>query len=811
MAADNPAEASAAKPEAKPVNCNICNKSFPHKGSLRRHRQSKHPVKKEEVDASEPGQDTEAASTFDCELCKQSFPRQSSLTQHQRSKHGPRKPEASDTATQTLTQAAKTQPEAATSAKPEGDKSRESKAICLICNTSFSHRGALHQHKRTKHRTVKTDADTPAKEEDKTPDVEEKTIDCDICDKSFNSRNSLRRHLKSKHTSDKKGKGPAKNSAKDGNAAGSSKQVHTTLKERHIAGSQKFKCLCCSENFPSEDALMKHQAEQRLKAMRKVMENMALVASGMRVSNGQDGSDEESEAPELVEETAAEEKKATNMHQCTLCDKSFRFKSALVQHGLIKHAVADDTVAESSGQGANATAGGKKAGDVDEDEGDKPYCQTCQKTFRHTKGLADHRLNKHGIVDPEPSSDSKQGVPENPTFRCRPCNKTFRLASALRQHQRDSHPEMHRPRYSEDEIMRQLLRMAVPPFGDDDDDYEDEDYEDDDDSFSYPSHRGHPFDFPAGIQPGDIYDSDDLDYGYPGFSDDDDDEDDSDIDMEIEQGPPTLCAHCNETFPQMLLVAHQWHVHGISHPAVVDVQAKIAKDESYGPKRPVCTSYPDAKRFPFFFEIKYFLRDCQFSCGQSFETGTERMNHEVEAHNRCITCEAYFQTRPALENHQAKSKVVDTVVRDFDHWLEFAVPAQVHHEKQKAKAAGNPNPSKNIGCITCERKFNKASTMMKHVENGRCIPGVNEMDIFVLGQKFAEVGAPCTRLGGFFCPICDRSYMVLSELIQHAEGDECSLKVLNGPLQELISLLMMEFMDMIMGLGAGPGIPGLEV
>ncbi|KAF5541063.1 zinc finger double-stranded RNA binding protein [Fusarium mexicanum] len=762
MADDNPGEASSAKPQGKPVNCNICNKSFPHKGSLRRHRQSKHAVKKDEAHTSEPGQDGEAASTFDCVLCQQTFPRQSSLTQHQRSKHGPPKPEAPDTSTtQTQTQAAEPQPEAndaSTSAKQEDvkqdNKSQESKTTCSICNRSFGHRGALYQHKRTKHRTVKTDTDTPAKEDDKTPDAEEKTIKCDVCDKSFTSRNSLRRHLKSKHTSDKKGKGPAKSSAQDGNAAGSSKQVHTTLKERHNVGSQKFKCICCNESFPSEDTLMKHQAEQRQEAMRQVMENMAQVAFGMRVSNGQDGSDEEGEEQEPIEETAAEEKKVANMHQCTLCDKSFRFKSALVQHGLIKHAVADDTVAESSGQGASATAGGKKAGDVDEDDEDKPYCQTCQKTFRHAKGLTDHKLNKHGIVEAEPT-DSKQGVPENPTFRCRLCNKTFRLATALRQHQRDSHPEMHRPRYSEDDIMRQLLRMAVPPFGrdgdDDDDDYEDEDedyedYEDEDDPFSYPGHGGfgrHQFDFPAGIQPGDIYDSDDPGYGYPGFSDDDDD-DDSEFGMENDRGPPTLCTHCNENFPQMALVAHQWHVHGISHPAVVDVQAKIAKDESYGPKRTVCTGYPNAKEFPFFFEIKYFLRDCQFSCGQSFETGTERMKHEVEAHNRCITCETYFQTRATLENHQAKSKVVDTVVRDFDHWLEFAVPAQVHHEKQKAKAARNPG--KNIDCIICERKFDKASTMMKHVENGRCIPGVNEMDIFVLGQKFAEAGASCTRI-----------------------------------------------------------------
>ncbi|KAG4265016.1 hypothetical protein FPRO04_00700 [Fusarium proliferatum] len=620
MADDNPAEASAAKPEAKPVNCHICNKSFPHKGSLRRHRQSKHPVQKVEADASETGQDGEAASTFDCAICKQSFMRQSSLTQHQRSKHGPPKPEAPATS---VTQAQAAEPraegsaanEASTSAKQEhenqGDKGQESKTTCSICNRSFSHRGALYQHKRTKHRTIKTDVETPAKEEDKAPDDEEKTIKCDVCDKLFTSRNSLRRHLKSKHASDKKGKGPAKSSEQGGKAAGSSKPVHTTLKERHIAGSQRFKCPCCNENFSSEDTLMKHQAEQRLEAMRKFMENMAMAASGMRVSNGQDGSDEESEEQEPAEETATEEKKAPNMHQCTLCDKNFRFKSALVQHGLIKHAVADDTVAESSGQGANATAGGKKAEDVDMDEDeDKPYCQTCQKTFRHAKGLADHKLNKHGIVETEPTN-SKQ---------------------------------------------------------------------------------------------------------------DDDDEDDSDIDMDDDRGPQTLCTHCNEYFPQMSLVAHQWHVHSISHPAVVDVQAKIAKDESYGPKRTVCKDYPDANAFPFFFEAKYFLRECLFSCGQSFETGTERMNHEVEAHNRCITCHAYFTTRSTLENHQSKSKVVDTIVRDFDHWLEFAVPAQVHHEKQKEKAARNSNPNKNIDCITCDRKFEKASTMMKHVERGRCIP-----------------------------------------------------------------------------------------
>ncbi|KAJ4060481.1 hypothetical protein NW758_001026 [Fusarium oxysporum] len=159
----------------------------------------------------------------------------------------------------------------------------------------------------------------------------------------------------------------------------------------------------------------------------------------------------------------------------------------------------------------------------------------------------------------------------------------------------------------------------------------------------------------------------------------------------------------------------------------------------------------------------------------------------------------YFKARSALEKHQSKSKVVDTVVGDFDHWLEFVVGARAHEDKQKDKAARNPNPSKNIDCITCERKFEKASTMMKHVENGKCIPELTAMDIFVLGQRLAERGAPCVRLGGFFFPICNRSCMVLGELIQHAEGDECSLNVLSGPLQELISLLKMDFTSMAMG------------
>lgn len=89
--------------------------------------------------------------------------------------------------------------------------------------------------------------------------------------------------------------------------------------------------------------------------------------------------------------------------------------------------------------------------------------------------------------------------------------------------------------------------------------------------------------------------------------------------------------------------------------------------------------------------------------------------------------------------------------------------------------------------------------MMKHVERGRCIPDVNEIDIFAVGQTLADRGAPCVRPGGFFCPICDKSYMVLSELIQHAEGDECNLNVLRGPLRKLISLVMMDFMSMMMG------------
>ncbi|KAH7219435.1 hypothetical protein DER44DRAFT_879377 [Fusarium oxysporum] len=162
------------------------------------------------------------------------------------------------------------------------------------------------------------------------------------------------------------------------------------------------------------------------------------------------------------------------------------------------------------------------------------------------------------------------------------------------------------------------------------------------------------------------------------------------------------------------------------------------------PASNVSESYPDAEDFPFFFEAKYSLRDCNYkNCGQSFETGTERINHKAEAHNRCITCEMYFKARSALES---KSKVVDTVVRDFDHWLEFAVGTRAHEDKQKDKAARNPNPSKNIDCITCERKFEKASIMMKYVENGKCIPEGTAMDIFVLGQRLAERGAPCVRV-----------------------------------------------------------------
>ncbi|KAM5379168.1 hypothetical protein ACJA88_005728 [Fusarium oxysporum] len=113
----------------------------------------------------------------------------------------------------------------------------------------------------------------------------------------------------------------------------------------------------------------------------------------------------------------------------------------------------------------------------------------------------------------------------------------------------------------------------------------------------------------------------------------------------------------------------------------------------------------------------------------------ETLDSRVRQSTR-VRIKKWFNRR--LGKHQSKSKVFDTVVGDFDHWLEFAVGARAHEDKQKDKAARSPNPSKNIDCITCERKFEKASTMMKHVENGKCIPELTAMDIFVLGQRLAE-------------------------------------------------------------------------
>ncbi|KAF9779362.1 hypothetical protein IL306_001907 [Fusarium sp. DS 682] len=672
MADDNAATALSSKPEAKPVNCHICNKSFPHKASLRRHRQSKHPVSK--TDNAESGQDGQPANTFNCTLCNQSFPHRFSLRQHQRSKHTPAKPETAD-ASAARSEAAvgsNSQPqgssanEASASVKQEDakdTKDQENAVICTICDRSFNSRSALAQHKRNKHGAVKTDASAQQEIKDQKV-VETKTSSCPVCDRPFVSRNAMRSHLRSKHAPEKKGKHRADGTEKKGKrrADASAQEVNAKEEEENHDGFVDLNCQFCNKDFPSFAELSRHQRKDHIAKLREKIFSEGMFADGDKSED----TDQEDVQLETTNESATQETKTSSMHQCTLCDRSFRFKSALVQHGLIKHAVADDTVAESSAQGANTNAATteKKAADDDEED-EKPYY-------------------KNG-------------------------------------------------RY-----------------------YGESDYEGSDPYSQYERAGGYQYDFPAGIQAGDI-DEDvyDRDFRRPVWELSDSDDDLPDLEGEDEddaesEGPPSLCTYCNKSFPLIKFEPHQFYAHGIRSPTIIDVQNKVEKDTSYGPRRTVCKMYP--KDFPFFFETTYFLRDCHYkNCGQSFETGTERINHEVEAHNRCITCELYFRSEAELRKHQSNSKVVETVSRDFDHWLEFAISTVAKETEDKAKAAQrqarNPDPNKKIECITCERKFEKASEMMQHVEGGGCDICVDEMDIAAIAQNLFNHGGPCVKRG----------------------------------------------------------------
>ncbi|KAF4447890.1 hypothetical protein F53441_8640 [Fusarium austroafricanum] len=732
----------------------------------------------------------------------------------------------------------------------EKGKNEDKKAkaiVCNICNKPFGHKSALNKHLQRKHSSTKEDTNAPvtqgdAKQEqkDKDQDAKAKAIVCDICNKEFYRQSGLQKHNKAKHTSTEADSGAP---AKQGDTKQPTKGQDPEAKA--------FVCGTCNKTFGSKFALRQHketkhgtakpnaanapakQEDANEDAKEKDKDDareddkivagavtgvVAGVVAGSLFSHLilEDAKDQD--APETIAEpdvsqdpTKQEEPEPENKgaagpkgHGCTLCDKTFRFKSALVQHLQIKHASesTQKDPTENSVQGANTNVPKSEKRGKESEEVDKPFCKACNKTFRHARGFEDHMWNKHGIVSAKVTEDLfKQEIQEardSTGFKCLLCNKSFSGENGLREHNLAKHPDKYQREM--DRLLQDLLNPLRRSRGPDVEDRH---------ATRWGDHPYHESDFEHdGNDDDEYYEDSDMEWEYEKYYEDlhsYPDEFDmsgsdmSDDELDYQEEKATLsCMICNAParYRKYELMLHQWHIHSIMTPEINDVQHKMIRDDGYGRHRTVCKEYP--AEFQIFFEMDYFLRDCGYDdCKTTFESGTESYNHEIEVHNRCITCELYFADKATLNAHQTRSKKVETVRRNFEEWLERAV-SKVDSEaalktKWDRKRAKQADPESTVDCIGCHsRKFRKASEMMEHVEFGECkrsgspstIPWAVRAKAGKLGRKFYE--------GDHFkCPTCEDKFDYLTELVKHAESKKCGLQVFSGPLKELISNLML--------------------
>ncbi|RJE20658.1 hypothetical protein PHISCL_07001 [Aspergillus sclerotialis] len=154
------------------------------------------------------------------------------------------------------------------------------------------------------------------------------------------------------------------------------------------------------------------------------------------------------------------------------------------------------------------------------------------------------------------------------------------------------------------------------------------------------------------------------------------------------------------------------------------------------------------------------------TCGGrfDFEHEHEHIAHDIAVHNYCRECGYYFDTAELLQQHQ---------IRGHTFYCEFCgAPFQSENQMLMHRATHLP---RNLRCPGCPEMFRQFSAILKHIEDGRCASGYNELDVNEIARMFYRHHEYVTvedNKGGwsFKCPGCSARLDYLSRVYQHAEN-----------------------------------------
>ncbi|KAF5720478.1 hypothetical protein FMUND_4300 [Fusarium mundagurra] len=719
-------EDSVEQPEAKLPTCNICNKSFAHKNSLRQHReQTKHASTDTDGAESVPGE--EVPKRFGCTMCNRSFKKEYWLFKHMITKHAWKVPDASVKPAEDAKPSPTSQDPAVDSDAPikqedlkQEDQDQDSVPTvfsCAVCGKTFNGQVGLDQHTNAKHN----------------PKPEEGKVNCEWCRKSFVDDRALQNHRKDKHsqvcTYCKKGFGTkaaleehkrdTRHPERTTEPAGA--QSRRQKEKVSEPSPQRFKCDFCSSTFHHFDLLEQHVIRHNLWSddgpvtiykcdfCPKTFYSYDELDEHMRTtyrfnspnswdSDGQtDEEDYEEDYEDSDEESDGEEAEDSDEENNEESDEendeeSIEEENEENDEESDKESVPD--LVENTGE--NSTE--RLAAELPP----APFkCQDCDETFYYTAALGEHQeMFAHGPMAIREKKPEPAAGPSTPEFKCRDCDEAFHHFTMLLEHQEKA---------GHGSWAAEKSKPAEKPA-------------------EKPVEK--PVEKPT---------------------------------VEGEAGNDSIsvykCTDCGRLYRDVnWFLVHLSRNHGRRPAYYYKYLTKVAPEEADAPAKKVTSGFR-----------------CR-PCNEPFRNQYLLAKHWEKTHE-----DAWWAL---FDKYNISGESISySDFRNFDNYNENDMLDDLRQINSWSSKKKNMIP-----CITCWKKFKTTSQMVEHVEMRECHSYIAAHSIkWAVHRSDQSVVSRCYSDDKFQCPGCEARFDCLSSLLRHAEGNKCRADVAQGPIKAFMT------------------------
>ena len=403
-------------PESMRFNCSVCNKSFLRKESLNGHMShhsrntfycSGASLESSVGHLSKSPPSFPENKGFSCSVCNKSFLRKESLNGHM-SHHSRNTLHSSGTSLESSVGRLSKSP----------SSFAENKGFsCNVCNKSFLSKGSLKSHKSHHSRSTLHSSGASLESSvghlSKSPPSfpENKGFSCSVCKKSFLRKESLNGHM-SQHS---------RSTLHSLSAASSSPSLSRLSKSPlSFLESKRFHCSVCSKSFLSKESLNGHMSHHSRNSLHS--SGASLESSVSHLQNG----------PSSFAENKG--------FSCSVCNKSFLSKGSLKSHKSHHGRNTFHFIGSSSGSSGRGLRKSPRL--LSESKGFK--CNLLANPH-HTKGSLNVHRSRHfrnslstllvkGLPSPSENKQAKHGSRSYGRYKCWHCEKTLVTRSGLRRH-----------------------------------------------------------------------------------------------------------------------------------------------------------------------------------------------------------------------------------------------------------------------------------------------------------------------------------------------------------------------------------------